>query len=118
MSQITIKYPNDIIIYQYFPFQGPQKYAPIWIFWYENTPSGNPAMVPSGDHWATPPAYNWPFQTNFIDLRFDGALWQCDSRRRLFYSVTRLSLEFFEGQKLNLKITRLQIFYDSEINKL
>jgi hypothetical protein len=25
-----------------FPFQGPQKFFPIWDIWFENIPSGNP----------------------------------------------------------------------------
>jgi hypothetical protein len=29
-------------LYQHFSFQGPPKFTQIGIFWFENTPSGNP----------------------------------------------------------------------------
>jgi hypothetical protein len=32
-------------IYQHLPFKGPPKFPQIWNFWYENKPSGNPALL-------------------------------------------------------------------------
>jgi hypothetical protein len=37
--------PNGNKIYQHLPFKRPPKFTQIWIFWFENKPSGNPAEL-------------------------------------------------------------------------
>jgi hypothetical protein len=36
--------PNGRKIYQHFSLQDPPKFTPNWEFWFENMPSGNPAL--------------------------------------------------------------------------
>jgi hypothetical protein len=49
LCQMSIKYnkrPSVHKIYQHLPLQDPPKFTQIWIFWFENRPSGNPAPQP------------------------------------------------------------------------
>jgi hypothetical protein len=42
---MAINIPNGHKIYQHLPFKGPPKFTQVLDFWFENKPSGNPAML-------------------------------------------------------------------------
>jgi hypothetical protein len=43
-TQWPLNIPNDHKIYQHFLFKALQNLTPIWIFGFENIPSGNPGQ--------------------------------------------------------------------------